>query len=166
MAFGLQPRQSIVRSTYDPKRAAFNKFTGAGFDVGAAGRINRSGGGNYLQQALSQLSGAFGGAFGGGGGGDSFQQYIDAARTAGTGRIEQSAKDLFGSAIGNLGARGLGSSNLSFTLQKGIDRQKQQQLANLDESILKQQFEYDQDIFQRNLQTQKLLTDLLGGVLS
>lgn len=164
MAFGLQPRQSVIRSTYNPKRAAYNKFTSAGFDVGAEGRINRSGGGDYLQQALQQLSGSFGGAFGGGGG-DSFQEYIDAARKAQTGRIEQSAKDLFGSGRGNLAARGLGSSNLLFTLQKGVDRQKNQALADLDENILRQQFQYDQDLFQRNLQQQQLLTNLLGGVL-
>jgi len=169
MAFGFQTAglQPITRiTTRGPNQSdAIGKFQAMGFNIRNPRMVDKS----PLQQAMEQLAGmtgGMGGIFGGAfGGGDSFQEMIDATRANQESKIAQGAKDALGAALGNLGSRGLMSSSLAAATQMGVDRNKQQLGLQLDENILKQQYEYDKEMYDRSLDQAKMMQSLLGSLL-
>lgn len=147
----------------------------SGFNFGGGGAGNFGGGTlGDVEQVLGENfggAGAYGGSGGASGSGygglDSFQSFIDAQRTAGSARIGQQSKDLLGSSLGSLSARGLGSSNLRAVAQGMTERFRGDQTRSLNEDLLGQQSKFDERVYGRkqseNAMLQQFIQSLMGS---
>ncbi len=148
-------QRSRTKSSLDTLKQ-FRSFFGGGAGFGFGGDFGQPGG---PDGGIGSGGSGIGGS--GFGGIDSFQQFIDAAREAGTARIGQQSKDLLGGSLGSLSARGLGSSNLNAVARGITERFKGEQTRDLNKDLLGQQAKFDERVFGRKSEQDRQLMQFI-----
>lgn len=166
------PRRSILRQTEFGTINPFKRGVQPSTTVQAQQLSNQTSSiKNQLLQQLLGGEGIFGSLFGGQGGGLSQPggpdgggsgSLFDQLRSSRATEIRQDADEARGNIAGNLASRGLLSSTLEQSGQRGIDRERDRALNNLEGSILEGQIGAQQQ--QQNRQF-GLIQQLLGGLL-